>query len=243
MSKKKTTSIVPYESVDSVGVEVDLSYMFEDDKQLRSIKVDHNGEELWLAKHHTKGKYWTSNPKDPKILNTVHTPPRARGNILFKAGDGNQGGRHKGDTNRISIQRACAKMNANPAEFLAAVMAANIGELKGMRVKNPGDLTLAMRMKAAEILLNKTVPNLKPVDTDAEGNILGSTGEKADDNGSRIQVYIPGVAPVQISATPQEASEIAEKGLDAYLTDHKGELVPADTEDDKYVWEAVDDAK
>lgn len=233
----KKTTILPYADVPSPGTEVDLSYMFKDDKQLRSIKVDHNGQELWLAKHHTKGQYWTSNPKDPKILNTCHNPPRGRGNVLFMSGEANKDGRPKGASNRITAKAACDKMNANPAEFLAAVMTGNIGELKRYRIKNPADITVAQRMKAAEVLINKLVPNLKPVDTDADGNLLGSIGETVNDSASQIQVYLPGVpGTVAVAATPEEVQEVTAAGAESFMEDHATEVSPAENEDDAYVW-------
>ena len=223
--------------------EVDLGYLFSDDKELKSIKVIWDGLEFWLAEHNVTGQYWTTNTNDPKILNTVKTPPRPRGNVMWKIAGGNPSGKPKGSKNRVSVKQACDRMGCNPAEFLAAVVTGNVGELKRHRIRNPQEVTIAQKMKAAEILLNKLVPNLKPAGLDENGDMLPEKEVNQDDR-SQIQVYIPSSGnKISISATKEEAEEI-EAGVADFMQKHEKETIPYDSEneEEELVWR-LDDTK
>lgn len=238
-NKKPKPVIVRAEDMpsDLVRHDIDLSYLFNGEKTLRSIKVVRDGTELWLARHHSKGDYFTNNTRDPKILNTETDRPR--GNISWRQGGGNPTGRPKGATNRISVKQACERMNANPAEFLAALVSGRTSALKQHHIKDPKSLTLAQRIKAAEILLNKTVPNLRSVDlgTDGEPSVPQETLEQ--EASQKIQVYLPQKgAYVEVEASEEEIKQMHTLGADNYLTKHESDVLPYDKEDedDTFTW-------
>lgn len=225
--------------------DVDLSYLFDGDKELRSIKVIRDNIEFWLANHHAKGRYFTNNPRDPKILNTAHNPPRPRGNIAWRTGvGGNPNGKPKGTSNKISVKQACEKMGANPADFLAALVKGDSNALKQHKIKNPKDLTIAQRMKAAEILLNKLVPNLKPAELGGDGE--AQVSEQAQDRQIKDQmvVYLPGKKEgIAIEASEEEMEAIKAAGsTETYMRHHEQETTHYDqsNEDDTYVWTVQD---
>ena len=240
MAQKKDSIILQkHEIPDSANpFEVDLSYMFSNGKELKSIKVLWDGQEFWLAEHHTTGLYWTTNSRDPKILNTLKNPPRPRGNVNWGDTGGNPTGRSKGARNKITVKQACDKMGANPAEFLAAVMMGNTGELKRHRIKNPNEVTLAQKMKAAEILLNKLVPNLKPAGLDENGDLIPEKEVNVEEK-SQIQVYIPSSGKkISIEASKEEIEEIETNGVANFVKDHERETSHYDSsnEEEEFVW-------
>lgn len=239
MAKKKSVIVRPDQVVDCVRTEIDLSFYFDDGRELKSIKIDYLGDEYWLAKHHQTGEYFTDNAKDPKILDTSKNPPRPRGSLQWMRGENQSKGRPKGAGNKISVKQACERLNANPAEFLAAMMTGNIGELKRHKIKNPHEVTIAQKLKCAEILLNKLVPNLKPVDIDEEGNHITPKQLEDANQRSQIQVYIPSAQrTVAIEATEAEVEELETVGVDQFIKNHEKEAMPYDSEDEEeeFVW-------
>jgi len=242
---KKVKPIILYEEEhrealkDTIRQDVDLSYLFNGEKELRSVKIIHNGVEMWLGEHYQKGRYWTTNTNDPKILNTANNPPRPRGNISWRINGGNPNGKPKGTRDRVSVRQACEKLNANPAEFLVALMKGDTGLLKQHRIKDPNSVTVAQRMKAAEILLNKLVPSLKPADLAGDGEPAVAKEVEQQEQRNQIQVYLPGQGSVNISATDEEIESIRQAGTtEGFIRNHENESHPYDSsdEDDVYVW-------
>ena len=246
MAEAKKKPIILYEDEygeelrDVIRQDVDLSYLFGGEKELRSVKIFHNGIEMWLGEHYQKGRYFTSNPNDPKILNTANDPARPRGNISWRMnGGGNPNGKPKGTKNGISAKQACEKLGTNPAEFLAALVKGDTGMLKQHRIKDPSKVTVAQRMKAAEILLNKMVPNLKPAELGSDGEAAVAKEVEQQEERNQIQVYLPGQGSVSIQATDEEIESIRQAGsTEGFMRHHEKENVPYDgsSEDDVYVW-------
>lgn len=224
-------------------VDVDLSDLFDPakKKELVSSRIDWNGRTLWLAEHNIRGRYWTTNTRDPKILNlrainsvTGEYEARPRGSIAFATGElgRTSGGRTKGAVSRQSVAQACANMNVQPAAFLAAVVSGNIGVLKQYRVKDPHNIPLSVKVKVAEVLLNKLQGNARPVDVDAYGEPIDMKALNAGDASKpQLQVYIPSTKQkATIPVTHQEAEEIEQSGIEAYLEKHKDALEITDEE-------------
>ena len=224
-------------------VTVDVGQEFKLHKDIISKFVWVRGTQYWIARHHSTGIYYTSNPKDPKILNYAQDPdnPKCRGNIKFANGlGGNINGRPKGSRNAISVKQVLEKLNANPAELLAGVMTGDIHTLKRYGIRDPRNITVAQKLKCAETLLNKTVANLKPVDLDVNGEpMLGGPDREVEEKRSQIQVYLPSTGTkVSIDATEDDIAEIEEVGIDNYLSNHAGENLPYNEEDEEesLVW-------
>ncbi len=222
-------------------VTVDVGQQYKLNKEIISKFVWVQGVQYWVAKHHSSGIYYTSNSKDPKILNYLNADePRCRGNIKFADGmGGNPAGKPQGARNRISVKQALEKLNANPAEFLAGIMTGDIHVLKRYGVKDPRNITVAQKIRVSEVLLSKISPNLKPVDLDSDGEqMLGSEGVSTE-NRPQIQVYIPSMGKqVAIDATEQDIAEIEEVGIEDYLKNHEKENLHYDSEDEEesMVW-------
>lgn len=185
-----------------------------------------DGQQYWQAMS-AKGIYYTINPKDPKILNYVdEANPKIRGNISFSDGrGGNPAGRPKGSQNRVSVKKVCEDLSANPAELLAAILKSDLQTLKRYGVKDPRQITVAQKLKVAELLLNKLVPNLKSADLDAAGEPAISKDIEAKTERSQLQVYVPTLQKtVSVEATEEELAEIASEGLEAFQEKHADEV-------------------
>lgn len=183
---------------------------------------------FWLAEHSVSGFYYTSNQSDPKILNTSLDEPRPRGNVDWTSGNAPSKGRPKGALNKVSVKAACANLDFNPAELLVGIAKGDIATLKKHRIKNPQDITINQKILCTTKLLDKLVPNLKPVDTDEEGNILGSREVKQLDTGNdkpQIQVYLPSTnQSMSIDATPEEIQEVSTIDIDQITRDSEQEI-------------------
>lgn len=220
-----------------ITVDVAAQQGFEKPVLSQMILVD--GVEYWQAEHYKTGIYYTSNPRDPKILNYANSAnPRPRGNLKFKDGGGNPLGRPKDSRNKISVRQACENLNANPADFLAAVMVGNVAELRRYGVKDPKSVTVAQKIKCAELLVNKLVPNLKPADLGDDGEAVTAREIETLDKKPQIQVYLPQGQTASIELTDEDVKEIEENGVDKYIEDHQVELAPydSDDEDGELVW-------
>lgn len=247
MSEKKKKPIIIREGDmpdDLIRQEVDLSYMFNGTKELRSVKVVRDGIEFWLAMHHATGRYFTNNPNDPKILNTVNNPARPRGNVSWRSGGGNPNGKPKGAKNRISMKQACEQLGANPAEFIVAVMMKNNGVLRKYGIKNPKEVTTAQQIKCGEISLNRLLPALKPAELGADGEAAISREVEEQETRNQIQVYLPGQGKVSLPATDEEIESIRQAGsTEGFMRQHEHETTPYDTEDEEEVYVWTQDAK
>lgn len=196
--------------------EIDLSHMLPDDtRELMSVRIDVNGLDMWCAQHHTKGVYYTSNERDPKILNfkakTKDGLPtiRPRGNISFANGDvaRSGSGRKSGVLNKTTVLDAVTKLDAQPAEFLAAILVGDIPTLRKFRVKEANKIPLSFKYKAAEKLMDKLYGNAKSVDVDEHGKPIKI--REVSNEEKQIQVYIPSTnAGVSIKLTDEEAEEV-----------------------------------
>lgn len=189
------------------------SARFERVVRSKYVVEDGTGTRFWLAEHYANGYYYTSNSSDPKILNTSLAEPKSRGNINWVNGSAPSKGRPKGALNKVSVRQACANLDFNPAELLVGIAKGDIPTLKKHRIKNPQDITINQKILCTTKLLDKLVPNLKPVDTDAEGNVLGSREVQQPNAGGdkpQIQVYIPSTnQSMSIEATPEEIQQVA----------------------------------
>lgn len=237
---KKQKAVIVYDDDmpnDLVRHDVDLSYLFNGEKELRSVKVIRDGVEFWLGRHPSKGLFWTTNDRDPKILNTITERPR--GNIKWMQGGGNPHGKPKGSKNFISAKQACEKLGVHPAEFLAGIVSGCPTELRKYRIKDPKSVTVAQKIKCAELLLSRTSPALKPAEMNSEGNPSISEGVQKDEESQRIQVYLPEKgASVEIETSKEEAAQLAALGVDTYMRQHEQEYTHYDKsdEDDTYLW-------
>ena len=196
-----------------------------------------DGQQYWQAMS-KKGYYFTINPKDPKILNYAdEANPKIRGNIAFSDGrGGNPAGRPKGSQNRVSVKKVCEELSANPAELLAAILKSDLQTLKRYGIRDPRQITVAQKLKVAELLLNKLVPNLKSADLDNDGEPAISKDVEAKVERQQLQVYIPGVAkPVEVEATEEELAELQAEGVEAYQEKHK------DDDASELAWELPDE--
>ena len=257
MSKKKATLLrtwVPEEQaklkeifkhVPEIEVDVGKENGLPDDKPVISTKVIWNDKVYWKAiykqyiSEDCTGIFWTDNPKDPKILN--HATGKGRGNVNWQSEGGNPSGKPKGITNRISAKEACAKLGANPADFLAAVMVGDVPTLKKYRVYDAKNITLAQKIKSAETLLKKMVPDLKPAELGIDGEAALSSELQQQEERSQLQVYIPSLSgenvPIEVSLEEKEEIERA-GGVEAYMKEHEAETAPYDKDDEEgaYVW-------
>lgn len=257
MAKKKATLLrtwVPEEQeklneifkhVPEIEVDVGKENGLPEDKPVISTKVIWNDNVYWKAIYKQyisddcTGIFWTDNSKDPKIIN--HATGKGRGNVNWRAEGGNPSGKPKGTLNRISAKDACAKLGANPADFLAAVMVGDIPTLKKHRVYDAKNITLAQKIKCAETLLKKMVPDLKPAELGIDGEAAISPELQQQEERSQLQVYIPssdgGDIPVQVTQEEKEQIELA-GGVEAYMKEHEAETVPYDKDDEEgaYVW-------
>lgn len=217
--------------------DVDLSEGLNNpNKRVISTKIVLDGKTFWKATHKEAGVLWTANERDPKIINKV--TGRGRGNLAFQKGDGaKQGGRPRGAKNGMTVKAACDKLACNPLDFLAAVVKGDNQALRGFNIRNPRDVTLAQKIKCAELLVNKLVGNAKSVDYDAEGNAIRDEKD-VEGQSSQIQVYLPSRnQTVTVDVDDATVQEIEEVGVDQYLKDHEKELEVHDgNEDDKFVW-------
>lgn len=222
---KNTITLWPDEIQGEVEeIEVDLSYLFSDDRSLSSVKIDYNGTELWKAYHYSKGIFWTSNPRDPKILNTAHEKPnKIRGNLDFSRGGKFNQGRPRGAANKMSVKQACDSLNTHPAIFLAAIMKGDVGILKQHRVKNPNEVTIAQKIKSAELLLNKISPNLKPVEIGSDGEPVLSKEAVDIEEQQKVQVYLPSKgATVEVELSEREAEQLSKiDDIDQYMESYE----------------------
>ena len=223
-------------------VTVDVGQEFKLHKDIISKFVWVRGTQYWIARHHSTGIYYTSNPKDPKILNYAQDPdnPKCRGNIKFANGlGGNINGRPKGSRNAISVKQVLEKLNANPAELLAGVMTGDIHTLKRYGIRDPRNITVAQKIKCAETLIHKTVANLKPVELGVDGEPILGGSNLLDDNNQTTGaiVYLPEKgSKIEIKMSEREAALLAEQGVDSYLQDHENELNCYEDEDDSILY-------
>jgi len=243
MAEAKKKPIILYEDEyreelrDVIRQDVDLSYLFGGEKELRSVKIFHNGIEMWLGEHYQKGRYFTSNPNDPKILNTANDPARPRGNISWRMnGGGNPNGKPKGTKNHKTVKQACETLGVHPAEFLAAVMAGSTGHLKQYRIKDPSSITVAQKIKCAELLLSRLSPTLKSAEVGSDGEPMKSISEEQEHK-EKVMVYLPEKgSSVEIETSKEEAEQLASLGYDTYMRNHDQEVVAYDksSEDESY---------
>lgn len=250
MSKREAFKINEKELCRQLGVkdlseheiEVDLSFMVQSGKEIRSVKVIYNGMELWKAfnksaKNPEDQTYYTESPKAPQILNVAVNPPKIRGNLSWMDSGGNPAGKPKGTMNRVSVKQACERLGANPADFLVGVLTGDVGTLKRYRVKDPQNVTLAQKMKCAELLLHKLVPNLKPADIDSDGE--ARVENASTDDKVQFHVIMPGQPdPIAVEGTKEELEELEEVGAEEFIKNRKVETIPYDetNEEESMVW-------
>jgi hypothetical protein len=192
------------------------------DRDLISKYVILGGHQYWLASHYKTGVYFTKNANDPKVQDFSKGTPKARGFLKFVKEGGNSLGRPRGSKNRISVQQACESLGANPAEFLVGIMKGDIGTLKRYNIRNPKEVTVAQKMKSAEILLHKLAGNIKSVDLDSDGNPVGTATKDQEETKQTVQVYLPEKgSSVKIELSEREAEQIAGvKDVGKYLEEH-----------------------
>ena len=242
----KKPKLIRQEVVDENNLNVilvDCSHLTNGKKEVSSKHVIYEGIEYWQARHSTSGIYYTANPKDPKVLtfsDSGYPEGRNRGNLVWSDGKGgNPAGRAEGSLNKVTVKSACDNLGVHPAEFLAAIMKGDHNTLRQYGVRDTKGITLSQKLLCATKLLDKTQGNVKGVDVDAEGNLLGSLGQaQVTDERKAVQAYIPSM-PQVISATPEEAKEYLEKGVDEYMNEHKGDNLPydKDNEEEVLVWQ------
>lgn len=210
-------------------------------KRIVSTKIVLNGKEYWKASHKDTGIIWVANENDPKIINKV--TGKGRGWLGFsKNGEATKkGGRPKGSATRMTVKQACDKLSCNPMEFLAAVVTGDPVALRGFNIRNPKEVTLAQKIKCAEVLVNKLAGNAKSVDVDEQGNAIIQNG--SEERASQIQVYLPSNGKgIKMNIDDAAVREIEDVGVDQYITNHASELDVHDgNEDDKFVWTVQED--
>lgn len=212
------------------------------DRELLSKYVILGGNQYWMASHYKTGIYFTKNANDPKVQDWSKGTPKARGFLKFVKEGGNSLGRPKNSKNRISVQQALETVGGNPAEFLAGVMKGDIATLKRYNIRNPKDVTIAQKLKCAETLLNKLVPNLKPVDLDPEGNPVGAGNDKDQGEGKQtVQVYLPEKgSSVKIELSEREAEQISNiQDVGKYIEENL-DVSSLDIEEDADFYESRD---
>ncbi len=212
------------DSLETIQVDCSVDQQDGTKKVILSNKKVYEGVDYWQARHPSNGSYWTSKDRNPQILNYATDPPRCRGNIKFIDGTGNnKEGRPKGSMNKKSVQEVLDSTMSDPSTFLAGVMKGDVAILKSYGVHSPKTVTLAQKISCAMKLIDKQHGNVKPVDVDSSGNVLGSSGDNSgEEKRKQIQAYIPAM-PEKIEATEEEVVEYEEKGHDKYLSDHKDE--------------------
>lgn len=228
-------------------IEVDIGQeYFSGDKDVKCDKIVVDNMTYWKAKHYQTGIYWTTNHKDPKIINKVNG--KGRGNLTWADKGGNPSGKPKGAVNRRTALQMLTDKGVHPVEFYIALMMKDKQTLRkyGIYDKEMRSITVAQQMKAGETLIKKTTPDLKSADMDVNGEARISQELIESDANSQIQVYIPkgdSNTNFSIEVTPEQKAEIDEVGIDGFIKNHEDELTHYDKSDinDSLVWEAKGD--
>ena len=228
-------------------ITVDIGEKYLDGKkEILSEKFVWDNMEYWRARDgHSvsetcNGDYWTTNFRDPKILNVLND--RCRGNIQWGIEGGNPAGKPKGAAKRISAKAACEKLGVNPADLIAGIMAKDRHTLKKYGIHDIKNITVAMQLKTAFYLMDKQVPSLKLAELGTDGEPVISEDISKLEKRSQIQAYIPTYSQDQkvlnISKEDYESIE-SEGGVNDYLKNHEDELNPYDksNENEAMVWE------